>query len=70
MTDKESAERAVVESYQGLLDAAAARERFVEAIRRAHALRISDGCICKLIDFGYSRSRIQQFRTGKYRKDL
>jgi hypothetical protein len=70
VTEKELAEAAVVRAYEGLLDAAAARERFVEAVRKAHDLRVSDGCICKLIEYGYSRSRIQQFRTGKYRKDL
>lgn len=67
---KEQAEAAVVEAYEGLVDAAAAREQFVKAIQKAHELRVSDGKICKLIDHGYSRSRIQQFRTGKYRKDL
>lgn len=41
---------------------------FVKACREAHAQDVSDERLSILIDKGYSRSSIQQFRKGKMRK--
>jgi hypothetical protein len=65
---KEEAEEAVVEAYREVTELQGAIEHFAQTCSRAHAF-LSDGEIAKLIDYGHSRSRIQQWRQEDRAKE-
>lgn len=68
MKPKEEAEKAVLDAYKQVADLKGALENFARVCYRAHK-SLSDGEMSKLINFGYSRSRIQQWRNEQKRKD-
>lgn len=68
MRSKEEAEKAILAAYKEITDRRNALENFARVCHLAHDY-LSDGEIAKLIDFGYSRSRIQQWRNEQLKKD-
>lgn len=65
MSAKQVAEDQVKKAWDRLCAQKDALDSFAKICKEAHDLGVSDGQIVKLIQHGYSRSRIQQFRTGK-----
>lgn len=68
MKSKEEAEKAVLNAYKQVTDLKDALSNFARVCYTAHKF-LSDGEMSKLINFGYSRSRIQQWRNEQRRKD-
>lgn len=68
-SSKEETEEALRVAYKRLGHFRETREDFARLCQVAHAMRISDGEIVKLIGGGYSRSRIQQYRKEQEKRD-
>lgn len=68
MRSKEEAEKAILAAYKEITDRRFALENFARICHQAHDF-LSDSEIAKLIGFGYSRSRIQQWRNEQAKKD-
>lgn len=68
VNSRKEAEKAVLAAYKEVTDRRQALEDFARTCHLAHDY-LSDGDIAKLIDFGYSRSRIQQWRNEQAKKD-
>lgn len=68
MRSKEEAEKAILDAYKEITDRRFALEKFARICHQAHDF-LSDSEIARLIDFGYSRSRIQQWRNEQAKRD-
>lgn len=68
MESKKEAEKAVLSAYQDVRDQREANDKFARVCHSAHRF-LSDGEMARLIDFGYSRSWIQQKRQEQERRE-